>query len=52
MTNPESGKSKVIPVNHIIVIIINGIIIIHVKWPLFVLGMWLKEIASRYRRHL
>jgi len=52
MTNSESGKSKVITVNHIlviirIVIIINGIIMIHVKWLPFALGMWLKEMASR-----
>jgi hypothetical protein len=44
-------KSKVITVNHIlviirIVIIINGIIMIYVKWPPFALGMWLKGMAS------
>jgi hypothetical protein len=52
MTNSESGKLKVITVNQIlviirIVIIINGIIMIHVQWPPFVLRMWLKEMASR-----
>lgn len=45
-------KSKVITINHIlviirIVIIINGIIMIYVTWPPFVLGIWLKEMASR-----